>query len=66
MKLEIPMVSSYNKTEWFYDAVSGFIDARFWASQGMQSRYMQVLLLTKTESNYLQMHTMQKLERCNR
>lgn len=31
------------------------------ASQSMQSRYMQVLLLTKTESNYLQMHTMQKL-----
>ena len=31
------------------------------ASQGMQSRYMQVLLLTKTESNYLQMYTMQKL-----
>lgn len=51
---------SYNKTEWFYDAVSGFI-MRGSASQGMQSRYMQVLLLTKTESNYLQMYTMQKL-----
>ena len=51
---------SYNKTEWFYDAVSGFI-MRGSASQSMQSRYMQVLLLTKTESNYLQMHTMQKL-----
>ena len=50
----------YNKTEWFYDAVSGFI-MRGSASQSMQSRYMQVLLLTKTESNYLQMHTMQKL-----
>lgn len=50
----------YNKTEWFYDAVSGFI-MRGLASQSMQSRYMQVLLLTKTESNYLQMHTMQKL-----
>ena len=31
------------------------------ASQSMQSRYMQVLLITKTELNYLQMHTMQKL-----
>lgn len=51
---------SYNKTEWFYYAVSGFI-MRGSASQGMQSRYMQVLLLTKTESNYLQMYTMQKL-----
>ena len=51
---------SYNKTEWFYYAVSGFI-MRGSACQGMQSRYMQVLLLTKTESNYLQMHTMQKL-----
>lgn len=51
---------SYNKTEWFYDAVSGFI-MRGSACQGMQSRYMQVLLLTKTESNYLQMYTMQKL-----
>ena len=50
----------YNKTEWFYDAVTGFI-MRGLASQSMQSRYMQVLLLTKTESNYLQMHTMQKL-----
>ena len=50
----------YNKTEWFYDAVAGFI-MRGSASQSMQSRYMQVLLLTKTESNYLQMHTMQKL-----
>ena len=50
----------YNKTEWFYDAVSGFI-MRGSASQSMQSRYMQVLLLAKTESNYLQMHTMQKL-----
>lgn len=50
----------YNKTEWFYDTVSGFI-MRGSASQSMQSRYMQVLLLTKTESNYLQMHTMQKL-----
>lgn len=36
----------YNKTEWFYDAVSGFI-MRGSASQSMQSRYMQVLLLTK-------------------
>lgn len=51
---------SYNKTEWFYYAVSGFI-MRGSACQGMQSRYMQVLLLTKTESNYLQMYTMQKL-----
>ena len=51
---------SYNKTEWFYDAVSGFI-MRGSASQSMQNRYMQVLLLTKTESNYLQMHTIQKL-----
>lgn len=51
---------SYNKTEWFYDAVSGFI-MRGSASQSMQNRYMQVLLLTKTESNYLQMHTLQKL-----
>lgn len=51
---------SYNKTEWFYYAVSGFI-MRGSASQGMPSRYMQVLLLTKTESNYLQMYTMQKL-----
>ena len=51
---------SYNKTEWFYYAVSGFI-MRGSASQSMQSRYMQVLLLTKTESNYLQMYTMQKL-----
>ena len=51
---------SYNKTEWFYYAVSGFI-MHGSASQGMQSRYMQVLLLTKTESNYLQMYTMQKL-----
>ena len=50
----------YNKTEWFYDAMSGFI-MRGSASQSMQSRYMQVLLLTKTESNYLQMYTMQKL-----
>lgn len=50
----------YNKTEWFYDAVTGFIMCGS-ASQSMQSRYMQVLLLTKTESNYLQMHTMQKL-----
>lgn len=50
----------YNKTEWFYDAVSGFI-MRGSASQSMQNRYMQVLLLTKTESNYLQMHTLQKL-----
>ncbi len=51
---------SYNKTEWFYYAVSGFI-MRGSAIQGMQSRYMQVLLLTKTESIYLQMYTMQKL-----
>lgn len=51
---------SYNKTEWFYYAVSGFI-MRGSACQGMQSRYMQVLLLTKTESNYLRMYTMQKL-----
>ena len=55
-----PDGESYNKTEWFYDAVTGFI-MRGSASQSMQSRYMQVLLLTKTESNYLQMHTMQKL-----
>jgi len=51
---------SYNKTEWFYYAVSGFI-MRGWASQSMQSRYMQVLRFTKTESKYLQMYTMQKL-----
>ena len=51
---------SYNKTEWFYDAVTGSI-MRGLASQSMQSRYMQVLLLTKTELNYLQMFTMQKL-----
>ena len=54
----------YNKTEWFYDAVTGFIMCGS-ASQSMQSRYMQVLLLTKTESNYLQMHTMQKLGDAN-
>lgn len=54
---------SYNKTEWFYDAVSGFI-MRGSASQSMQSRYMQVLsvvTLQGKKSNKFYMYTMQKL-----
>ncbi len=50
----------YNKTEWFYDAVTGFI-MRGPASQSTQDRYMQVLRFTKTESRYRQMYTLQKL-----
>lgn len=54
---------SYNKTEWFYDAVSGFI-MRGSASQSMQNRYMQVLsvvTLQRKESNKFYMYTLQKL-----
>ena len=54
---------SYNKTEWFYDAVSGFI-IRGSASQSMQSRYMQVLsvvTLQGKKANKFYMYTMQKL-----
>ena len=54
---------SYNKTEWFYYAVSGFI-MRGSASQSMQSRYMQVLSLVTLQgkkSNKFYMYTMQKL-----
>ena len=54
---------SYNKTEWFYDAVSGFI-MRGSASQSLQSRYMQVLsvvTLQGKKSNKFYMYTMQKL-----
>ena len=53
----------YNKTEWFYDAVTGFI-MRGSASQSMQSRYMQVLsvvTLQGKKSNKFYMYTMQKL-----
>ena len=53
----------YNKTEWFYDAMSGFI-MRGSASQSMQSRYMQVLsvvTLQGKKSNKFYMYTMQKL-----
>ncbi len=51
---------SYDKTEWSYDAATGFI-MRGPASQSTQSRYMQVLRFTKTESRYRQMYTLQKL-----
>ena len=54
---------SYNRTEWFYDAVTGFI-MRGSASQSVQSRYMQVLsvaTLQGKESNNYYMYTMQKL-----
>lgn len=50
----------YNKTEWFYDAVSGFIMCGS-ASQSMQSRYMQVLsvvTLQGKKSNKFYMYTM--------
>ena len=53
----------YNKTEWFYDAVTGFI-MRGSASQSMQNRYMQVLsvvTLQRKESNRFYMYTLQKL-----
>ena len=53
----------YNKTEWFYDAVTGFI-MRGSASQSMQSRYMQVLsvvTLQRKESNKFYMYTLQTL-----
>jgi hypothetical protein len=53
----------YNKTEWFYDAVTGFI-MRGSASQSMQNRYMQVLsvvILQRKESNRFYMYTLQKL-----
>lgn len=54
---------SYNKTEWFYDAVTGFI-MRGSASQSIQNRYMQVLsvvTLQRKESNKFYMYTLQKL-----
>ena len=53
----------YNKTEWFYDTVTGFI-MRGSASQSMQNRYMQVLsvvILQRKESNRFYMYTLQKL-----
>jgi hypothetical protein len=53
----------YNKTEWFYDAVTGFI-MRGSASQSIQNRYMQVLsvvTLQRKESNKFYMYTLQKL-----
>ena len=53
----------YDKSEWFYDAVTGFI-MRGSASQSLQSRYMQVLSVAKLqgkESNSFYMYTMQKL-----
>ena len=53
----------YNKTEWFYDAVTGFI-MRSSASQSIQNRYMQVLsvvTLQRKESNKFYMYTLQKL-----
>ena len=53
----------YNKTEWFYDAVTGFI-MRGSASLSMQNRYMQVLsvvTLQRKESNKFYMYTLQKL-----
>ena len=54
---------SYNKTEWFYDAVTGFI-MRGSASLGIQNRYMQVLsvvVLQGKKSNKFYMYTLQKL-----
>ena len=53
----------YYKTEWFYDAVTGFI-MRGSASLSMQNRYMQVLsmvTLQRKESNRFYMYTLQKL-----
>ena len=53
----------YNKTEWFYDAVTGFI-MRGSASLGIQNRYMQVLsvvVLQGKKSNKFYMYTLQKL-----
>ena len=53
----------YNKTEWFYDAVTGFI-MRGSACLGIQNRYMQVLsvvVLQGKKSNKFYMYTLQKL-----